>query len=161
MTENELTIGHMSDLHLGRKTPNDPIGANRLNTLRKAIHDLSEAFLKYLAATPEAESRARQEAEAALAKAGKTLEELVDADQITVRKLEESRVVSMDSSIGLIVLDSGRQGGVRVGTPVTIERNEVPIYTALIVEVRDSISGALLQEKIGTPALLGFFFFFL
>lgn len=116
---------------------------------REAIHDLSEAFLNYLATTPEAGDEAKAMAREAIGKAGKSLEELVVPSQVPVRRLEKARIVSVDSSIGLIVLDTGRKSGVRVGTPITVERGDQPIYTALIVEVRDSISGALLQDKVG------------
>jgi len=115
---------------------------------RKALHGLSEAFLKYLAATPEAKENLRGEAEESIARAGKALNALVDSDPL-VRRLEKSQVVSFDSKIGLVVVDAGRKSGVLVGTPIIIERDEQPIYTAIIVDVRDSISGALLQESIG------------
>ena len=116
---------------------------------RQAVHQLSEAFLKYIASTPEAPEAARGAANDAIAKAGRALDALVNSDQIEVKKLEKSQVIRFDSKIGLIVVDAGRKSGVRVGTPITIGRNDQPIYTALIVDVRDSICGALLQEKIG------------
>lgn len=119
---------------------------------RKALHELSEAFLKYLAATPEAKENIRGEAEEAIAKAGKSLDSLVDEDAHYAKRLERSQVVSFDSSIGLVVIDAGRKSGAIVGTPIYIERNEEPTYTALIVDVRDSISGALLQDKVGSVA---------
>jgi hypothetical protein len=116
---------------------------------RKAIHELSEAFLKYIAATPEAKENVKGEAQESIAKAGKSLNELIDGDQIYAKRLEKSRVVSFDSAIGLVVIDAGRKSGVIVGTPIVVVRDEQPIYTALIVDVRDSISGALLQDKVG------------
>ncbi|MDF1751756.1 MAG: hypothetical protein P1U89_03165 [Verrucomicrobiales bacterium] len=115
---------------------------------RKAVHELSEAFLKYLAATPDAKENIRGEAQESIAEAGKTLNELVDPSQEYVKRLEKSEVVSVDSN-WLVVLDAGRKSGVLVGTPIVIERDEKPLYTALIVDVRDTISGAVLQDKIG------------
>lgn len=115
---------------------------------RKAVHALSEAFLKYLAATPDAKENLRGEAEESIARAGKSLNELVDNDTL-VKRLEKSNVVSFDSKIGLVVIDAGRRSGVLVGTPIIIEHEEEPIYTAIIVDVRDNISGALLQESVG------------
>ncbi len=115
---------------------------------RKALHGLSEAFLKYLAATPEAKENVRGEAEESIARAGKALNALVDNDPL-VKRLEKSHVVSFDSKIGLVVIDAGRKSGVLVGTPIIIEHEEEPIYTAIIVDVRDNISGALLQESVG------------
>ena len=116
---------------------------------RKAINDLSEAFLKYLAATPDAKESDRGEAKEAVSKAGKSLQDLVDPAQTQVKPLERSQVVSVDPELALVVLDAGRKSGVRVGTPIVIHRDDKPIYTALIVEVRESICGALLQEKAG------------
>jgi len=55
--------------------------------------------------------------------------------------------VSIDSSIGLVVFDAGRASGLRVGTPVTVQRGERPLYSALVVDVRDSIAGAVLQDR--------------
>ncbi|MEX2581111.1 MAG: hypothetical protein WD342_18775 [Verrucomicrobiales bacterium] len=111
-----------------------------------ALHELSEAFLKYIKATPDApdsEQTAAREAVNQAAAALATPSEKVAADDIA-----SSRVVSIDSSIGLVVFDAGRREGLRVGTPITIMRDERPIYTAMIIDVRDAISGALLQEKV-------------
>jgi DNA repair exonuclease SbcCD nuclease subunit len=40
--EREPAIGHISDIHLGRPTPGDPNGAERLNSLRQALARLGE-----------------------------------------------------------------------------------------------------------------------
>ncbi|MEO0415906.1 MAG: hypothetical protein AAF226_13245, partial [Verrucomicrobiota bacterium] len=64
------------------------------------------------------------------------------------KALEKARVVSIDPAVGLLVLDAGRSTGVRIGTPVAILRGEKPIYSAMIVDVREGISGALLQNRL-------------
>lgn len=115
---------------------------------RKAVHQLSEASLNYLAASPKVSEEARKKFQEAISKAGKSLDALVDPNNAYVKRLEKSEVVSVDSN-WLVVIDAGRKSGVIVGTPIIIERDEVPLYTALIVDVRDSISGAVLQDKIG------------
>ncbi len=115
---------------------------------RRSLHDLSEAFLRYLAATPDAAALERDAAELAISKASQSLSDLVE-NEAPARRLENSRVVSVNPEIGLVVLDAGRKGGVRVGTPVTVNRDENPIFTALVVDVRESVSGALLQERVG------------
>ena len=56
--------------------------------------------------------------------------------------------MSIDSAVGLVVFDAGRRSGVRVGTPITVLRADKPIYSAMIVDVRDSISGAVLQDRM-------------
>lgn len=62
--------------------------------------------------------------------------------------VSRARVVSMDPEIGLIVLNVGKKGGVRVGMPLEILRTDRPIGTALVVDVRDSICGAVLNELV-------------
>jgi hypothetical protein len=64
----------------------------------------------------------------------------------TSRTLTEGRVVSIDPAIGLVVLNVGKKSGVRVGMPLRILRSETVIATAMVVDVRDSIAGAVLQK---------------
>ncbi|MAS95922.1 MAG: hypothetical protein CMO55_22175 [Verrucomicrobiales bacterium] len=113
-----------------------------------ALQALSEAFLKYLQATPEAAEKERIAAEAAIATAGEALEAPSEEGTGEPGDLSSSRVVSIDNSVGLVVLDAGKEKGLRVGTPIAILRGERPIFTALVVDVRDTISGAVLQDKM-------------
>ncbi len=113
----------------------------------KALHQLSESFLSYLGQSPEVDKAIRDKAGKAIAKAGGAIAPLVAADG-SPGAVEGSRVVSQDPEIGLIVFDAGRQEGLRVGTPLTVLRGERPIFTAMVVDVRETISGAVLQDKI-------------
>lgn len=112
-----------------------------------AIHRLSESFLKVLKASPYLPEAVRTEAEASLAAADAALAESPEATSDSL-DLSEARVVSIDSAIGLVVFDAGRQSGLRVGTPITVLRGDRPLYSALIVDVRDSLSGAVLQDRM-------------
>ena len=111
------------------------------------IARLSESFMKVLKSVPQLSDERRGEAEAAIAAAGAVITpksgEAVGADDIS-----KARVVSIDSGVGLVVFDAGRRSGIRVGTPVTVLRGDRPIYSAMIVDVRDSISGAVLQDRM-------------
>ena len=62
--------------------------------------------------------------------------------------VEQGQVVSLDPEIGLIVLNVGRKGGIRVGMPLEISRMDRLIGTAMIVDVRDSICGAVLNQLV-------------
>lgn len=112
----------------------------------KALHELSEAFLKYLQATADAPEGEREAAQQAVNQASAAM--ATPVEPVASGDISESQVVSFDSGIGLVVFNAGRQEGLRVGTPVMVLRGEKPIYSAMIVDVRDSISGALLQERI-------------
>ena len=111
------------------------------------IARLSESFMKVLKSVPQLSDERRGEAEAAIAAAGAVITpksgEAVGADDIS-----KALVVSIDSCVGLVVFDAGRCSGIRVGTPVTVLRGDRPIYSAMIVDVRDSISGAVLQDRM-------------
>lgn len=71
--------------------------------------------------------------------------------------LSEGMVVSVDPEIGLVVLNVGRESGVRIGMPLQILRADRPIGTALVVDARDTISGAVLQSLVaaGDDAKVG------
>jgi hypothetical protein len=113
-----------------------------------AIRRLSESCLKVLKAAPSLEAKVRAEAESSLAAANAALAPLAKPAEGPV-DLSAARVVSVDPSIGLIVFDAGRPTGLRVGTPVAVLRGERPLYSALVVDVRDAISGAVLQDRLG------------
>ena len=125
------------------------ISRQELEATSTKLHELSEAFLKYLQATPEAPEGERKDAEEAIAAAGEVLGERNSEYEAASPDLSDSRVVSIDGEIGLVVLDAGRENGLRVGTPIAILRGDRPIYSALIVDVRDSISGAVLRDRLG------------
>ena len=57
-------------------------------------------------------------------------------------------MVSRDSEIALVVIDIGKNSGVRVGMPLDILRVNRPIGSALVVDVRDSVCGALVHDLI-------------
>lgn len=112
-----------------------------------AIRSLSEVFLKVVKSSPQLPDKMKIEAEEAIAAAGQALSSgpREDADESDVSR---ARIVSIDSGVGLVVFDAGSRSGLRVGTPVTVLRGERPIYSAMIVDVRESISGAVLQDRM-------------
>jgi hypothetical protein len=78
--------------------------------------------------------------------AGKALKDIADSEPAA--NVSDSQIVSVDQEIGLVVFDAGREAGVRVGTPIAVLRGERPIFSAMIVDVRDAISGAVLQDRL-------------
>ena len=122
------------------------ISQQELERRTKQLHTLSESFLKYVQATPKAAEGDRAAAMASIEAAGKALKDIADAEPVA--DVADSQIVSIDQEIGLIVFDAGREAGVRVGTPIAVLRGERPICTAMIVDVRDAISGAVLQDRL-------------
>lgn len=113
----------------------------------KAMRGLGEAFLKVLQSSSQLDAKLRSEAEAALAAANAALVS-TEAASGDPADLSKARVVSIDAGIGLVVFDAGRRSGLRVGTPVAVLREERPLYSALVVDVRDTIAGAVLQDRL-------------
>ncbi len=123
------------------------IAQQELDRKNAALRSLSEAYLKTLNASEKLDAAKRAEAERALAAADSALQAKVEADG-GLADVDRAHVVSLDAEIGLVVLDAGRRTGVRIGTPIQVLRGERTIYTALIVDVRDGISGAVLQDRL-------------
>lgn len=119
--------------------------------LARHLAQLSEASVAYLQTTvsPQPEAQAALERELTAASQALSAATLADASATaTARRLDDGRVVSIDSEIGLVVVNVGRQSGVRVGMPLNVSREGKPVGTALVVDVRDSIAGALLQDVV-------------
>lgn len=125
------------------------IAQQELDRKNGALRSLSEAYLKTLNTSEKIAPAVRSEAERALAVASSALQAKVEGDHGVVN-VDSARVVSLDAEIGLLVLDAGRRTGVRVGTPIQVLRGDRTIYTALIVDVRDAISGAVLQDRLAS-----------
>lgn len=123
------------------------IAQQEIERRTSAILQLSEAFLKVLNASPGLADKDKAEAEAAIAAANEALS-AAPAEGEEVADVSKSRVISVDSSVGLIVVNAGRRSGIRVGTPIAVLRGEKPVYSAMVVDVRDSISGAVLQDRM-------------
>jgi len=62
------------------------------------------------------------------------------------RSLGEGHVVGYKAELRLAVVDIGIQSGVKVGMPLNIVRKDRLVGTALVVDVRDNVAGALVQE---------------
>jgi hypothetical protein len=123
------------------------IAQQELERRSAVLHRLSESFLKVLKDAPDLGAPLRTEAEKVLAEANAALSEGEEgADPVT--EISRARIVSIDAAIGLVVFDAGRESGLRVGTPVTIHRGDRPLYSALVVDVRDAVSGAVLQDRM-------------
>ncbi|MGY8689891.1 MAG: hypothetical protein ACKVHP_19425, partial [Verrucomicrobiales bacterium] len=86
----------------------------------------------------------------AVEKAGREGEEalglILQDDQLEVKTLDEARVITVNKEYNLVLVDAGQQQGLRVGTPISLHRKDRVVGTALIINVRDAFSGAILLE---------------
>ena len=115
--------------------------------LSDQILSINEAVLQYLNSAVNAD----QDATALLEKA---MEESTASLGLIARNdvpghargtLHTAKVVSLKPDLDLVVLNIGRANGARIGMPFQLIRKDRPVGTAILVDVRDEISGAIVQ----------------
>ncbi|MDD4341525.1 MAG: hypothetical protein PHO14_04745 [Kiritimatiellae bacterium] len=58
----------------------------------------------------------------------------------------EARIVDANPELGLVVIDHGARQGVRYGLPLTVLRNRQPVARIRVVDVRERVAGAAVEE---------------
>lgn len=123
------------------------------NSLAEALIGLSEAALSHAKNNPQGETTAgKVELDKALATAEKALGVLgnkADSKQVNNNgDLHNARIVSLKEDMGIAVLNVGSRQGVRPGMPFSIYRDDKPVAQALVVDVRQGISAAVLSDLV-------------
>lgn len=114
--------------------------------LSEQLLRLSETVVAYMQTTVGSNDETREAVTAELHNVDEVLGLTATRPDSAPTSLSEARVVSIDPEVGLVVLNVGKNSGVRVGMPLQVFREDRPVGTALVVDTRDSVSGALLQE---------------
>lgn len=114
--------------------------------LQHRLQGLAESASAYLAAKDEQKGEFRKSLEQILtdhSAAG-------SSDHVSSSaRIETSRVVSVKPEEHLVVINAGKQTGLKVGTPLRIYRNDRPTASAVVVEVRSHIAGGLITKTEG------------
>jgi paraquat-inducible protein B len=58
----------------------------------------------------------------------------------------EARIVDANTELGLVILDQGARQGVRYGLPLTVMRGRRRVARIRVVDVRERIAGAVVEE---------------
>ena len=118
--------------------------------LTEALVNLSEAALAYAKVAPAADAENRDNLNKALSAGEKALSgtKLAAVDPSGNADLDNARVVSLKDDLGIAVLNVGSRHGVHPGMPFAIYRKDKPIAHALVVDVRQGVSGAVVRELI-------------
>jgi hypothetical protein len=128
-------LSAVSDLHLLQKEREQ----YRDQSLR-----LSEAILHLLKTSTGGDARARMDVEAQL----RSLSVLAAAANNTPAEptLMDGNVISVKEEWSLVVGNVGEKQGVKMGMPMRVMRGEKLIATLRVVDVRQRICGAVIQE---------------
>ena len=146
----ERLIDALSDYRLAEQ---------RVKQLTEKVVGLSEAALALLSSKDDGPARDRLQQE--LASANSLLAETRSAASSGPVPLDASKIISIKDDLGLAVINTGSESGLRLGTPMRIVRGEQTLATGLVVDVRGRISGVLLTSsdapanlKVGDQAKL-------
>jgi hypothetical protein len=106
---------------------------------------LSEAILHLLKTSTGGDAAARMEVETELRRTNELVAKIQNAPAET-GTLMDGNVISVKEEWSLVVGNIGEKQGVKMGMPMRVMRGEKRIATLRVVEVRQRICGAVIQE---------------
>jgi hypothetical protein len=115
---------------------------------REQLLSLTETMLHYVKSTQSADPQARAEVEAQLRAANQLLSarDAAAPNEETAPDLLDGKVISVKEEWSLVVGNLGAHQGVKLGMPLRVVRAGKTIATLRVVDVREKISGAVIQE---------------
>ena len=129
-------LSAVSDLRLLRK---------EREKYRDQMLGLSEAIVHLLKTSTGGDALARMEVEAQLRSSSELAVKAQDSSEETA-SLMDARVVSVKEEWSLVVGNIGERHGVKMGMPLRVMRADKLIATLRVVDVRQRICGAVIQE---------------
>ena len=116
---------------------------------REQLLQLSETVLRYVKTTQSADANARADLETQLRATNKLVAKehsLGAPNEPETPTLLDAKVISVKEEWSLVVGNIGAEQGVKIGMPLRVVRNGRNIAALRVVDVRDHISGAVVQE---------------
>ena len=118
-------------------------------TMAHALLDLSDSIKSFMATAESSDVTARADLQAALKQAevaiGITRQKPVAE---APKSLDEGKIISIRRDFGIVVFNVGKKDGAKIGMPIELFRKDRKIGTAMIADVRDNRSGALITKLI-------------
>jgi len=112
---------------------------------RDQMLQLTEAMLQLLKTSSGGDAKARMEVEAQL-RSTSALVLKSNAVSEAPATLMDGSVISLKNEWSLVVGNFGEKQGVRIGMPLRVMRGDRQIATLRVVDVREKICGAVIQE---------------
>jgi hypothetical protein len=127
----------VSDLQLAQK---------ERDQYRDQMMQLSEAMLRYLKTAQGGDAQARMDMEAQL----RSMNALVDKSgkaQPATGSLLDGSVIGLKEEWSFVVGNFGAREGVKIGMPLRVKRGDDVVARLRVVDVRERICGAIIQES--------------
>ena len=131
-------LAAVSDLRLAQKERDE---------LRDQLLGLNEALLQYLQTVQGGDAQARADVETQLRKTNELVGKAKTATAKEQASLMDARVLSVKGEWSFVVANIGEQQGVKVGMPLRVMRGEQKIATVRVVDVRQRICGAVIEDS--------------
>ncbi|MFL6596249.1 MAG: hypothetical protein ACJ8HQ_12465 [Chthoniobacterales bacterium] len=129
-------LAAVSDLQLAQK---------EREQYRDQMLRLSEAMLQLLKTSTGGDAKARMELEAQLRSTNELIAK-ANAPSEPQPSLMDGSVISVKDEWSLVVGNLGEKQGVKIGMPLRVVRDDKTIATLRVVDVRQKICGAVIQE---------------
>ena len=121
-----------------------------LDAVKQSSLKLSGAVMAYMRQALAEDAEARAAVESAIRELDVALGFRNEPARDIAGTPDNASVLSIDSESGLIVLNAGREAGMRVGRPVEISRGDQAIADAIVTDVRKEVSGVLVRKRLNT-----------
>ena len=130
-------LAAVSDLQLAQKERDE---------YRDQMLRLDEAVLCYLKTSQSADAKARMDVETQLRSIDKRVTKSSNRPDSPEPGLMDGSVISVKDDWSFVVGNLGEKQGVKIGMPMRVMRDEKRIATLRVIDVRQRICGAVIQE---------------
>ena len=130
-------LAAVSDLQLAQKTRDE---------FRDQMLRLNEAILRYIKTSQGDDAQARMDVETQLRSTNELVTKSTNPPEAPEPSLMDGSVISVKEEWSFIVGNLGEKQGVKIGMPMRVMRDDRKIATLRVVDVRQKICGAVVQE---------------
>jgi len=123
-----------------------PLAQKERDEYRDQMLRLNEAMLRYLKTSQGGDAQARMEVETQLRSMNNLVTRSASAPDSAEPSLLDGSVISVKDEWSFVVGNLGEKQGVKIGMPMRVMRNDRKIATLRVVDVRQKICGAVIQE---------------
>jgi hypothetical protein len=132
-------LAAVSDLQLAQKQREE---------FRDQMLRMNEAVLRYLKTSQGGDAQARMDVEAQMRSANQLVERSANPVAENEPGLMDANVISVKEEWSFVVGNIGERQGAKIGMPLRVLRGDRKIATLRVVDVRQRICGAVIQEMV-------------